>query len=96
MLLLHHMGAVTLTTGSSLPKVGQAPEVSRPGPISKHLSEEAVGCEHVDAAGTDACLCALLPISGSQGRNGGVQGTGGGRSAGLAHKISFSTLSQYC
>ncbi len=66
------------------------------GPISKHLSEEAVGCEHVDAAGTDACLCALLPISGSQGRNGGVQGTGGGRSAGLAHKISFSTLSQYC
>ncbi len=70
-------GAVTLTTRSSLPKVGQAPGVSRPGPISKHLSEEAVGCEHVDAAGTGAGLYTPLPIPGSQGRNGGVQGTGG-------------------
>jgi len=36
--------------------------VSRPGPISEHLSEEAVGREHVDAAGTDAGLCQSLAL----------------------------------
>lgn len=85
-------GAVTLITQSFLSKVGQAPGVSRPGPISEHLSEDGVGCEHVDAAGTGAGLCTPLPIPSSQGRNGGVQGTGGGSSTGLSQKNTFWML----
>lgn len=55
-------GAVTLMTRSLPSKVGQAPGVSRPGPISEHLSEEAVGCEHVDTVGTSAGLCQSLAL----------------------------------